>query len=157
YEKQFIVEPDQAALASFGISFSELAEALEAANLSVGANFIQRGGEAFLVRADARIRTADEISKAVVTTREGVAIMVRDVAQVRIGGALRTGSATSNGKEVVVGTVLMLTGENSRTVAAAAAAKLQEITRTLPPGIEARVVYDRSKLVNATIGTVERN
>ncbi|SUS03297.1 Nickel-cobalt-cadmium resistance protein NccA [uncultured Defluviicoccus sp.] len=157
YEKQFVVEPDQAALASYGISFSELAEALEAANLSVGANFIQRGGEAFLVRADARIRTAEEISKAVVTTREGVAIMVRDVAHVRIGGALRTGSATSNGKEVVVGTVLMLTGENSRTVAADAAAKLKEITTTLPPGVEAKVVYDRSKLVSATIGTVERN
>ncbi len=157
YEKQFVIEPDQAALASFGISFSELAKALEAANLSVGANFIQRGGEAFLVRADARIRTADEISKAVVATRQGVAITVRDVAQVRLGGALRTGAATSNGTEVVVGTVLMLTGENSRTVAAATAEKLQEIAKTLPTGIEAKVVYDRSKLVSATIGTVERN
>jgi len=157
YEKQFVVEPDQAALASFGISYPELAEALEAANISVGANFIQRGGEAFLVRADARIRTLDEIVKAVVATREGVPIMVRDVAQVRIGGALRTGSATSNGKEVVVGTVLMLTGGNSRTVAEAASARLKEISATLPPGIEAQVVYDRSKLVSATIGTVERN
>jgi cobalt-zinc-cadmium resistance protein CzcA len=157
YEKQFVVEPDQAALASYGISFTELAKALEAANLSVGANFIQRGGEAFLVRADARIRTVDEIAKAVVATRQGVAIMVRDVAQVRLGGALRTGTATSNGTEVVVGTVLMLTGENSRTVAAATAEKLQEISKTLPTGIEAKVVYDRSKLVSATIGTVERN
>ena len=157
YEKQFVVEPDQAALASFGISYPELAEALEAANISVGANFIQRGGEAFLVRVDARIRTLDEIAKAVVATREGVAIVVRDVAEVRIGGALRTGSATSNGKEVVVGTVLMLTGENSRTVAEAASTKLKEISATLPPGIAAKVVYDRSKLVSATIGTVERN
>lgn len=157
YEKQFIVEPDQAALASYGISFSELAKALESANLSVGANFIQRGGEAFLVRVDARIRTADEIAKAVVATREGVAITVRDVARVTLGGALRTGSATSNGTEVVIGTVLMLTGENSRTVAAAAGEKLQDISRNLPAGIEAKVVYDRSHLVSATIGTVERN
>lgn len=157
YEKQFVVEPDPAALISYGISFSELAEALEAANLSVGANFILRGGEAFLVRADARIRTRDEIAKAVVATREGIAVTVRDVANVRLGGALRTGAATSNGAEVVVGTVLMLTGENSRTVAAAASEKLREISRSLPPGVEANAVYDRSKLVNATIGTVERN
>jgi cobalt-zinc-cadmium resistance protein CzcA len=157
YEKQYLVEPDTSALSAYGISFSELAEALERANLSVGANFIQRGGEAFLVRADARIRTLHEISEAVVATRDGVPITVRDVANVRVGGELRTGAATSEGKEVVVGTVLMLTGGNSRTVAAAAADRLAEISRTLPPGIVAQVVYDRSKLVNATISTVERN
>lgn len=157
YEKQYLVEPDTSALSAYGISFSELAEALERANLSVGANFIQRGGEAFLVRADARIRTLHEISEAVVATRDGVPITVRDVANVRVGGELRTGAATSEGHEVVVGTVLMLTGGNSRTVAAAAAERLNEISRTLPPGIVAQVVYDRSKLVNATISTVERN
>jgi cobalt-zinc-cadmium resistance protein CzcA len=157
YEKQYLVEPDTSALSAYGISFSELAEALERANLSVGANFIQRGGEAFLVRADARIRTLHEISEAVVATRDGVPITVRDVANVRVGGELRTGAATSEGHEVVVGTVLMLTGGNSRTVAAATAERLNEISRTLPPGIVAQVVYDRSKLVNATISTVERN
>ncbi len=157
YEKQYIVEPDPASLAAYGISFSELAEALERANLSVGANFIQRGGEAFLIRADARIRTLHEIGDAVVASPDGVPITMRDVANVRIGGELRTGAATSNGQEVVVGTVLMLTGGNSRTVAAAASARLEEITRALPPGVEADVVYDRSKLVNATIATVQRN
>ncbi len=157
YEKQYLIEPDSGALSAYGISFSELAEALERANLSVGANFIQRGGESFLVRADARIRTLTEISEAVVATRDGVPITVRDIANVTLGGDLRTGVATSDGQEVVVGTVLMRTGGNSRTVAAEAAARLDEIARTLPPGIEATTVYDRSKLVNATIATVERN
>ncbi len=157
YEKQYIVEPDPASLAAYGISFSELAGALERANLSVGANFIERGGEAFLIRADARIRTLHEIGDAVVATPDGVPIAVRDVANVRIGGELRTGAATANGQEVVIGTVLMLTGGNSRTVAADASERLTEITRTLPPGVVAEVVYDRSRLVNATIATVERN
>ena len=157
YEKQFVVEPDPARLAAYGISFSELADALERANLSVGANFVVRAGEAFLVRADARIRTIEEISEAVIATREGVPVTVRNVAHVRIGGELRTGAATMNGDEVVIGTVLMLTGGNSRTVAAAAAAQLEEVAKTLPPGVETEVVYDRSKLVNSTIATVERN
>lgn len=157
YEKQYVVEPDTGALSAYGISFSELAEALERANISVGANFVQRGGESFLVRADARIRTLEEISEAVVATRDGVPVTVRDVANVRVGGDLRTGAATANGREVVIGTVLMITGGNSRTVAAAAAQRLEEITATLPAGIVVDVVYDRSRLVNATIATVERN
>src|SRR5690606_5465066 len=157
YEKQYVIEPDTGALSAYGISFTELAEALERANISVGANFVQRGGESFLVRADARIRTLEEISEAVVATRDGVPVTVRDVANVRVGGDLRTGAATANGREVVIGTVLMITGGNSRTVAAAAAERLQEITATLPAGIVVDVVYDRSKLVNATIATVERN
>jgi len=157
YEKQFVVEPDPGRLASYGISFTELAQALERANLSVGANFVERAGEAFLVRADARIRTVDEIREAVIATREGVPVTVRNVAHVRIGGELRTGAASMNGEEVVIGTVLMLTNGNSRTVAAEAAARLGEVAKTLPPGIEAEIVYDRSKLVNATIATVERN
>jgi heavy metal efflux system protein len=157
YEKQYVVEPDPAKLAAYGVSFSEFAEALESANLSVGANFLQRGGEAFLIRADARIRTLDEIRGSVVATRENVPIAVRDIAEVRIGGDLRTGAATKNGEEVVIGTALMLTGANSRTVASAVGDRLAEIRRSLPPGIEANVAYDRSRLVNATIRTVEKN
>jgi len=157
YDKQFVVTPNPTRLAAYGISFSELSRALEAANLTVGANFVERAGEAFLVRTDARVRTADEISRAVVATRGGVAIAVRDVAEVKIGGALRTGAASENGEEVVVGTVLMLTGENSRTVARASAERLQEIAKTMPSGVRLQVVYDRSKLVNATIKTVEKN
>ena len=157
YEKQFVVLPDPARMSNYGISFSELAEALEEANISVGANFVERGGEAFLVRADGRIRTLDEISRATVATRGGVPVQVRDVANVRVGGDLRTGSATMNGEEVVIGTALMLAGENSRVVASAVAERLEEVAKSMPPGVEVRTVLDRSELVDATIGTVEEN
>jgi cobalt-zinc-cadmium resistance protein CzcA len=157
YEKQFVVQPDPTRMASYSVSWSELAHALEAANTSVGANFVERGGEAYLVRANARIQTLDQIRTAIVTTREGVPVSVGDLATVEIGGDLRTGAASENGEEVVVGTVLMLVGENSRTVAATSAARLTEVTRSLPPGVKVEIVYDRSKLVNATIATVERN
>lgn len=157
YEKQYVVEPDSGALAAYGISFSDLAEALESANLSVGANFIERGGEAFLVRADARIRNLDEISQSVIASRGGVPITVRDVANVRVGGELRTGIATMDGQEVVAGVVLMLAGANSQTVAADSAARLRQVIATLPEGVDVEITYDRSRLVNATIATVERN
>lgn len=157
YEKQFVVEPDPVKLAAYGVSFSELAKALEAANLSVGANFLDRGGEAYLVRADARIRSLDEIAQAVIATRGGVPVAVKDVANVRIGGDLRTGGASLNGHEVVIGTTLMLIGENSRTVAKAVGDKLTGIEKSLPPGIKVTPTLDRSKLVNATVATVERN
>ena len=157
YEKQFIVRPDPARLASYGISFTELADALEQSNLSVGANFIQRAGEAFLVRADARIRDTDEIASTVVALRNGVAVRVADVATVQVGGELRTGAASLNGKEVVVGTALMLAGGNSRIVAEAVSEKLGEVSKSLPPGIVVEPLYDRSSLVDATISTVEKN
>jgi heavy metal efflux system protein len=157
YEKQFVVQPDASKMATYGISFSELAEALEKANISVGANFVERGGEAFLVRADGRIRTVDEIGRAAVASRGGVAVTVRDVANVQIGGELRTGSASANGHEIVIGTALMLAGGNSRIVASAVADRLEEVTKSLPPGITVKTVLDRSELVDATIGTVEKN
>ena len=157
YEKQFLVQPDPNRLAGYGLSFTELADALERANVSVGANFIQRAGEAFLVRADARIRHIDEIGRAVVATRNGVPIRVEDVATVQVGGELRTGAASRNGRETVIGTALMLAGGNSRTVASAVAERLQEVGKTMPPGVRLVPLYDRSALVDATISTVERN
>jgi len=157
YEKQYVVEPDPAKLAAYGVSYADLAKSLEATNLSVGANFIQRAGESYLVRADARVRTLDEIANAVIATRQSVPVTVKDVASVRIGGDLRTGAATKNGRETVVGTALMLIGENSRTVAKAVGDKLLEVKKSLPPGVVVNTVLDRSILVNATISTVERN
>ena len=157
YEKQFVVQPDPSRLAAYGVSFSELAEALERANISVGANFIQRAGEAFLVRADARIRQIDEIARASIATRNGVPVMVSDVAAVRVGGELRTGAASINGRESVVGTALMLAGGNSRIVADAVAERLADVAESLPAGIRATPVYNRSTLVDATISTVEKN
>ncbi|MEY4967208.1 MAG: hypothetical protein RL274_2791 [Pseudomonadota bacterium] len=157
YVKQYVVEPDSAKMASFGVSYSDLAEALEKANLSVGADFIQRSGEAYLVRGDARLRTADDIGRAVVASRNGVPVAVRDLATVRIGGELRRGAASRDGYETVIGSALMLVGANSRTVAGAVGEKLQDINKTLPAGIVAVPVLDRSQLVIATISTVSRN
>jgi cobalt-zinc-cadmium resistance protein CzcA len=157
YEKQFVVEPDPTKLRAFGISYSQLARALQSANLSVSANYIQRAGESYLVRADARIRSIDDIAQAVVATRASVPVTVRQVATVRVGGELRRGAGSKNGYEVVIGTALMLVGENSRTVAQAVHAKLQEVSKSLPTGITAQVALDRSELVVATITTVGEN
>jgi cobalt-zinc-cadmium resistance protein CzcA len=157
YVKQYVVEPDPSKLAAYGISYGELAQALEKANLSVGANFIERSGESYMVRADARIRSADEIARAVIATRGGVPILLRDVASVNVGGELRRGSASRDGHEMVVGSVLMLVGENSRTVSKSASDKLEQIGPSLPEGISASVMLSRSQLVVATISTVGRN
>jgi cobalt-zinc-cadmium resistance protein CzcA len=157
YEKQFIVQPDPSRLAAYGVSFTELAEALEKANISVGANFIQRGGEAFLVRADARIRHIDEIGRTVIAVRNGVPVTVANVATVQLGGELRTGAASMNGKEIIIGTALMLAGENSRIVAQGVAERLDEVKKSMPPGVRLTALYDRSALVDATISTVEKN
>ncbi|MCP5399923.1 MAG: CusA/CzcA family heavy metal efflux RND transporter [Sphingomonas sp.] len=157
YEKQFLVQPDPARLTGYGLSFDSLIDALEAANLAEGANFVDRAGEALLVRVDARLGGTQDIEQAVVATREGVPIRIGDVASVRIGGDLRTGAASLNGEEAVVGTVLMRSGENSRTVAAASAERLDEVRASLPAGVVAEIVYNRSSLVDATIATVEKN
>ncbi|MCA3193984.1 MAG: nickel/cobalt/cadmium efflux RND transporter permease subunit NccA [Cupriavidus sp.] len=157
YVKQFVVEPDAAKMAAYGISFEELAQALEDANLSVGANFIRRSGESYLVRADARIKSADEIARAVIAQRQGVPITVGQVANINVGGELRSGAASRNGYETVVGSALMLVGANSRTVAQAVGDKLEEIKKTLPPGVVIVPTLNRSQLVMATIKTVAKN
>jgi cobalt-zinc-cadmium resistance protein CzcA len=157
YEKQYVVEPDPTMMAAYGISFAALTQALEATNLAVSGNLIQRGGEALLVRADARVRNIAQIEDAVVAERNGVPITVANLAKVKIGGKLRTGSASENGHEVVIGTAIMRVGENSRIVAEAAVAKLMQVRQTLPPGVYLRIVYDRSTLVDATVHTVGKN
>lgn len=157
YVKEFLVEPDAAKLAAFGISYADVNRALEDANLSVGANYIQRSGESYLVRADARIRTVDEIARAVVAQRQGVPVTVGQVARVSVGGELRTGAASRDGQETVVGSALMLVGANSRTVAQAVGDKLKEISKTIPPGVVIVPTLDRSQLVVATVTTVARN
>ena len=157
FEKQFLVQPDPARLTGYGLSFESLIEALEAANLAAGANFIDRADEALLVRVDARLGGILDIEEAVIATPEGVPIRIGDVADVEIGGDLRTGAASLNGEEAVIGTVLMRAGENSRTVAAGAAERLEDVRASLPDGIVANIVYNRSSLVDATISTVEKN
>lgn len=157
YVKQYLIEPDLNALSTYGISFTELADAMERANLSAGSSYIRRAGESFLIRADARLKSIEDIQDAVVATRAGAPVRVKDVGRVVIGGAVRTGSGSRMGSEAVISTVLMLVGENSRIVANRVGDKLEAINKALPPDVFAEPVYNRSKLVNATIATVEKN
>lgn len=157
YVKQYHVEPDPMQLVSYGLTFTDVIDALEGNNVSTGAGYIEHQGESYLVRAAGRIEDAAQIGDIVVGSRGGTPIYVRDVATVHVGRELRTGSASENGEEVVVGTVLMLIGANSRTVAQAVDERMTAINGTLPPGINARTVLNRTRLVNATIETVVRN
>ncbi|MFK4046400.1 Cobalt-zinc-cadmium resistance protein czcA (plasmid) [Roseomonas mucosa] len=157
YTKQYVVQPDPARLIALGLGFSDLATAIERNNVSTGAGYVERGGEGLVVRSGGRVTSVAELEGIVVAAREGVPILLRDVGRVTIGQAQRTGSASGNGQEMVVGTALMLLGENSRTVAAAVHAKVDELRRTLPRGIEAVAVLDRGVLVDATIHTVAKN
>ncbi len=157
YVKQYQVRPDPEKLVGYGLTFHDVIEALERNNVSTGAGFVEHLGEAYVVRASGRIERVEQIAAIVITTRQGVPIRVLDVAEVGIGGELRTGSASENGAEAVVGTALMLIGENSRTVSSAVDQRMQEVARSLPPDVHAKTVLNRTKLVNATIRTVEKN
>jgi heavy metal efflux system protein len=157
FVKEYQVRPDPMKLVGYGLSFADVTRAIEANNATRGANYVERNGEGYVVRAGGLIENVDQIRDIVVATRAGVPILVKDVAEVGIGQELRTGSASENGHEVVLGTALMLIGENSRTVSAAADAKIREINKLLPPGIQARTLLSRTDLVDATIRTVGRN
>jgi cobalt-zinc-cadmium resistance protein CzcA len=157
YSKQFHVTPDPAKLIGYGLSFHDVLAALARNNANVGAGYIERSGEQYLVRAPGQVTTLDEIRDIVIRTERDVPIRVSDVAEVLLGKELRTGAATENGKEVVLGTVFMLMGENSRTVSQRVGQKLVEVNRTLPQGVIAKTVYDRTTLVDKTIATVAKN
>jgi cobalt-zinc-cadmium resistance protein CzcA len=157
FERQFHVLPDPAQLMAYKISFREVMAALAANNANVGAGYIERNGEQYLVRTPGQVGSIDEIKEIVIGSRNGIPVRISDVADVREGKDLRTGAATLDGKEVVLGTAMLLIGENSRTVAQRVAAKLKEIGRTLPDGVVAHTVYDRTRLVEATVETVQKN
>lgn len=157
HERQYVVAPRPAALLAFGLTLADLATALERNNVNVGAGYIERFGSQYLVRVPGQVATLDEIRAIRVATHAGTPVVVGDVAEVYIGKDLRTGAATMNGEEVVLGTVFMLMGENSRIVARAAADKLTEINASLPAGLRLEAVYDRTTLVDKTIATVRTN
>lgn len=157
FDKQFHILPDPHKLLAFGLSFDDLAQAIEANNSNRGAGYIERDGEQFLLRAPGQLANLDEIRNVVVKTIEGTPLRLGEVAEVAIGSGLRTGAATQRGEEVVLGTAMMLIGENSRTVSRAVAARLVEVQASLPAGVEATAVYDRTTLVDRTIKTVEKN
>lgn len=157
YERQFHVLPDPGRLMAYRLGFRDVMTALAANNANVGAGYIERNGEQYLVRTPGQVKTLDEIRDIVIGSRGGVPVRIRDVAVVKEGRDLRTGAATMDGEEVVLGTAMLLIGENSRTVAQRVAAKLGEIAKSLPEGVVARTVYDRTTLVEATIATVQKN
>jgi cobalt-zinc-cadmium resistance protein CzcA len=157
YEKQFHVLPDPARLTAYKLSFRDVMTALAANNTNVGAGYIERNGEQYLVRTPGQVANIEEIKDIVIGSHQGVPIRISDVADVKIGQELRTGAGTLTGHEAVIGTAMLLIGENSRSAAQRVAAKLKEVERSLPEGVVARTVYDRTFLVEATIATVERN
>lgn len=157
YVKQYQVQPDPMKLVSYGLTFKDVIDALERNNVSTGAGYIEHKGESYIVRSAGRIENTQQIADIVVGTRNGTPIYMRDICKVGFGKELRTGSASENAHEVVVGTAVMLLGANSRTVASAVDQKMAEINKTLPADIHAKTVLNRTKLVNATIHTVQKN
>ena len=157
YEKQFHITPHPVRLLAFGLTFDDVVSALKKNNGNVGAGYIEKNGEQYLIRAPGQVADIAGIQGVIVAHRDGVPVTVRDVADVGFGKQLRTGAATRDGEETVLGTAVMLIGDNSRTVSEAVAAKLAEIDKTLPKGITADPVYNRTVLVEKTIATVQKN
>ena len=157
YAKQFHVLPDPARLLAYKLSFEQISKALEQNNANQGAGYLERNGEQLLVRIPGQVSGIDDLRRLVVTTRNGVPITIADVADVALGKELRTGAATRDGHETVLGTAVMLVGSNSRTVALGVAERLTQINKTLPPGVKAVSAYDRTVLVDRAMATVQKN
>lgn len=158
FEKQYHIQPDLNKMRSLGLRFEDVLESLKNANENIGGGVVQQTAEQFLVQGAGLFKSIEDIEAVPVKTLENFNVLrIRDIAQVKLGRQIRTGSATYNGKEAVLGTVLMLIGENSRNVALRVDQKIKELKTSLPPNIQLTTVYSRSDLVNATLGTVEHN
>ncbi|MDX1750289.1 MAG: CusA/CzcA family heavy metal efflux RND transporter [Methylophaga sp.] len=157
YEREYQVAPDPAKLLAYKVSLAELIEALIRNNQNAGAGYIERNGEQWLVRSPGQLTSLEDIRNVVITKRDDTPIRIMDVAEVFYGKQLRTGAATQDGKETVLGTAFMLIGENSRVVARAVADRLEQVNQSLPEGIVAEAVYDRTTLVDKTLKTVQKN
>ena len=157
YDKQYHVTPSPQLLLEFGITVDELVSAMRANNTNRGAGYIERNGQQLLVRSPGQLATIGDIEQVVIANRDGAPVKIADVAAVAIGKELRTGAATRDGRETVMGTAMMLVGENSRAVAQAVAEKLDAIQPSLPDGIKVEAVYDRTALVDKAIATVKKN
>ncbi|GAM99844.1 cobalt-zinc-cadmium resistance protein CzcA [alpha proteobacterium U9-1i] len=157
YQRQYHVTPWPDRLAAAGLSIDDVVEALAQNNANVGAGYVERYGEQLLVRSEGQATGIADLQSIIVANSRGVPVRIADVADVIIGEELRTGAATENGREVVLGTVMMLMGENSRRVARAVAQRLEEAAQALPEGVIVAPVYDRTALVDRTIETIEKN
>ena len=158
YEKQFFIQPDIKKMSKYGLHFEDIEKAIEQTNLNVGGGYIQQTGEQLLVRGVGLLQTFDDIKRVVVKRLSDYQVIkVEDIAQVKFDKQIRTGAATVNGEESIIGTAFMLLGENSRTVSVGVDNKLKEISKDLPKWVKLDVLYDRSDMVDATLGTVQHN
>ncbi len=157
FAKEYQVAPDPKRMAAYRITLEQLVVALERNNANVGAGFIERNGEQLSIRTPGQLGSPEDIGNIVLSNVGGAPVRVRDIAEVGIGRELRSGAATDNGREVVLGTAFMLVGENSRSVSQAVAQRLEAINQNLPEGVSAITVYDRTNLVDKAIATVRKN
>lgn len=157
YRKEYEVAPYPERLAGFGLTVEDVIGALEKNNANVGAGYVERSGSQYLIRVPGQATGESDLASIIVAYRQNTPIRIADVADVSIGSEIRNGAATKDGQEVVLGTIYMLVGENAREVSVAVAERLEEVNRSLPGGVVVNTVYDRSKLVEATIGTVQKS
>lgn len=157
YSKQIVVTPNLEKMRSYELSLDDLALAIAHNNSNVGAGYLEQNGAQFLIRVPAQVENYRDIGKVLIGVHQGMPVLIEDVASVELGAELRSGAATENGREVVLGTVYMLIGENGRDVANRVSEKLLEVSKSLPEGVLIKQVYNRATLVNATIATVRKN
>ena len=157
YNKQYHITPDVQKLLHFNVGMEDIVQALEANNGNRGAGYIERNGQQLLVRSPGQLATIEDIANVIIAENNTIPVKVSDVASIAIGKELRTGAATQDGVETVLGTAMMLIGENSRTVARDVALRLETIQASLPEGVVATSVYDRTALVDKAIATVSKN
>lgn len=157
HERQVVVAPIPARMLAYGVTLDDIMATLSRNNSNQGAGFIERNGAQTLIRSPGQISNISEVRGLMVKLVNDLPVTLADIAEVDWGNALRAGAATQNGQEVVMGTVFMLIGENSRSVSRAVADKLTEIQSSLPAGLEVRTVYDRTTLVDRTLNTVKKN
>ncbi|MBU6375018.1 MAG: efflux RND transporter permease subunit, partial [Bdellovibrionales bacterium] len=158
YEKQYHVQPDPKKMSQYGVHFGDILNALENSNKNVGGGNVQQTSEQFLIQGIGLFESIEDIKTLPIKSLETFkTVSIQDVASVKLGKELRTGAATQNGNETVLGTAMMLLGENSRTVSKRVDARIEEIRTELPKGVKLDTVYNRSELVDATLGTVEHN
>lgn len=155
--KQIVVTPNLEKLRAYALALNDISFAIASNNANVGAGFVEQSGEQFLIRAPAQVASYSDIRDIIVGIHEGTPILLRDVADVGVGSELRAGAATDGGREVVLGNVMMLVGENGRDVSMRVSKRLEEVAKSLPEGVVLQRKYDRTTLVDATIQTVRRN
>ena len=157
FEKTYVVSPDLSRMQQLNINLDQLQQALSENNENRGAGFLEENGQQLTVRVPGTLNSLSDIENTLITSPNGNPIRVADIAQVSIGHDLRTGGATYNGQETVLGIAMMAMGENSRTVSQAVDQKIQDVQQSLPKGVSIETVYDRTTLVEKAINTVQKN